>query len=92
MSYTFKPDQMYRMPTHFGPSTGPRRGPEGRTFLCKDNPKSTAIQVSFLFLSDPIYVESSPSLSSLLWFCIMREMLSKLPQFRGCQYNQSVIA
>jgi len=48
MSYTFKPDQMYRMPTHFGPSTGPRRGPEGRTFLCKDNPKSTAIQVSFL--------------------------------------------
>ena len=48
MSYTFKPGQMYRMPTHFGPSTGPRRGPEGRTFLCKDNPKSTAIQVSFL--------------------------------------------
>ena len=48
MSYTFKLGQMYIMPTHFGPSTGPRRGPEGRTFLCKENPKSTAIQVSFL--------------------------------------------
>ena len=48
MSYTFQPDQMYRMPTHFGPATGPRRGPGGRKFLCEDNPKSTTIKVSFL--------------------------------------------
>jgi hypothetical protein len=49
-------------------------------------------QGSLLFLSDPICVEPFLSLSPSLWFCIMREMLSKLPQFRGCQYNQSVIA
>ncbi len=48
MSYTFEPNQMYRMPTHFGPATGPRRGPEGRKFLCQGNPRSTGLRVSFL--------------------------------------------
>ncbi|HCI85778.1 MAG TPA: hypothetical protein DHV68_02920 [Dehalococcoidia bacterium] len=48
MSYTFKPDEMYRMPTHFGPATGPRRGPEGRKFECIDNPKSVSLSVAFL--------------------------------------------
>jgi len=48
MSYTFQPNEMYRMPTHFGPATGPRRGPDGRKFLCEDNPKSTSLRVSFL--------------------------------------------
>lgn len=48
MSYTFEPNQMYRMPTHFGPATGPRRGPGGRKFLCQGNPRSTGLRVSFL--------------------------------------------
>lgn len=48
MTYEFKPDQMYRMPTHFGPAPGPRRGPEGNRFACADNPKVTAVAVSFL--------------------------------------------
>jgi hypothetical protein len=48
MPYKFNPEQMYRMPTHFGPRTGPRQGPDGRKFECKDNPKSTSITVSFL--------------------------------------------
>ncbi len=48
MPYRFKADRMYRMPTHFGPRTGPRQGPDGRTFACKDNPKSTGIAVTFL--------------------------------------------
>jgi hypothetical protein len=39
---------MYRMPTHFGPRTGPRQGPDGRKFENKDTPKSTSIAVSFL--------------------------------------------
>ena len=39
---------MYRMPTVFGPATGPRRGPDGRVFECKDNPKTTNVSVSFL--------------------------------------------
>ncbi len=48
MSYRFEPGRMYRMPTHFGPATGPRMGPDGRKFRCKDHPKSTSIRISFL--------------------------------------------
>ena len=36
------------MPTHFGPTLGPRQGPGGRTFECRDNPKSMTRSVSFL--------------------------------------------
>ncbi len=38
---------MYRMPTVFGPATGPRRGPDGRKFDCIENPKAKSISVSF---------------------------------------------
>ena len=48
MPYKFHPGKMYIMPTHFGPSMGPRQGPEGRTFECKDTPKTTSISVNFL--------------------------------------------
>lgn len=48
MPYKFLSNKMYRMPTHFGPSTGPRSGPDGRKFENKDTPKSTSIAVSFL--------------------------------------------
>ena len=48
VTYRFLPNRMYRMPTHFGPRTGPRHGPDGRKFECKDNPKVTNIAVSFL--------------------------------------------
>jgi hypothetical protein len=48
MPYTFQPDAMYRMPTHFGPATGPRRGPDGRGFACENSPKSISVSVSFL--------------------------------------------
>ncbi len=47
MGYTFEPGQMYRMPTHFGPSLGPRQGPGDQRF----EGSSQAIlvyQVSFL--------------------------------------------
>jgi len=36
------------MPTHFGPSLGPRQGKDGEKFACKGNPKVTARSVSFL--------------------------------------------
>jgi hypothetical protein len=39
---------MYRMPTHFGPSLGPRQGADGRKFACRDAPKSTTRSVSFV--------------------------------------------
>ncbi len=48
MTYQFDSDKMYRMPTHFGPRTGPRQGPDGRKFACRDNPRTTSIAVSFL--------------------------------------------
>ena len=48
MPYHFEPNRIYRMPTHFGLSTGPRQGPDGRKFACKDNPKTTSLTVSFL--------------------------------------------
>jgi acetoacetate decarboxylase len=48
MPYQFEPGKMYRMPTHFGPRTGPRQGPEGQTFENKETPKTTSLAVSFL--------------------------------------------
>jgi hypothetical protein len=36
MSYSFIPGRMYRMPVHFGPSIGPRQGPDGRQFDWSD--------------------------------------------------------
>jgi hypothetical protein len=56
MPYSLIADRMYRMPTHFGPGSGPRQGPDGRTFECKDNPKSTSLAVSFL--TNPVQIES----------------------------------
>ena len=39
---------MYRMPTHFGPSTGPRQGEDGKKFASNGVPKSKRIEVRFL--------------------------------------------
>lgn len=35
------------MPTHFGPSLGPRQGPEGRRYTCIDSPQGTYISATF---------------------------------------------
>lgn len=48
MSYSFQPDQYYRMPTHFGPSLGPRQGLNGRRYTCTDTPESTIVEASFV--------------------------------------------
>ncbi|MXY81048.1 MAG: hypothetical protein F4Y91_02975, partial [Gemmatimonadetes bacterium] len=48
MAYQFQPGVMYLMPTHFGPMTGPRRGPDGKGYACIDTPKNTSYSVSFL--------------------------------------------
>lgn len=47
MSYQFKSDNIYRMPTHFGPSLGPRQGPNGRNFDNVQTPKTTTLTLSF---------------------------------------------
>jgi hypothetical protein len=51
MAFSFIPGRMYRMPVVFGPAMGPRQGPDGRKFDCVDNPKTTAVSVSYR--SDP---------------------------------------
>lgn len=48
MSYDFVPGRLYRMPTHFGPSLGPRQGEGDRRFACRDTPKTLTLSVSFL--------------------------------------------
>ena len=54
--YSFLHGQMYRMPTHFGPATGPRQGPDGRKFdeENKQWPKQTDWVVSFLSNADQL--------------------------------------
>ena len=47
MSYTFQTNQLYRMPTHFGPSLGPRQGPDGRRYSCIDSPKDLVVKATF---------------------------------------------
>ena len=56
MPYDFQADRMYRMPTHFGPRTGPRQGPDGRKFDNINSPRTTRISLSFL--SDPVQLEA----------------------------------
>lgn len=48
MPYEFDADAMYRMPTHFGPRTGPRRGPDGKRFENRNTPRSTVFSLHFL--------------------------------------------
>ena len=48
MPYKLRPGRMYMMPTHFGPASGPRQGPEGQRFDCQDTPRATSYSVSFL--------------------------------------------
>jgi Acetoacetate decarboxylase (ADC) len=49
--YEFEPGKRYRMPTHFGPSLGPRQGPGERRYQNRVSPRTTALSVSFE--SDP---------------------------------------
>lgn len=48
MPYEFQSNRIYRMPTHFGPSLGPRQGEDGRRFQNINSPKFTTWSVSFL--------------------------------------------
>ncbi|MBN4075599.1 MAG: hypothetical protein COA71_14035 [SAR86 cluster bacterium] len=47
MSFKFERGKMYRMPTHFGPSLGPRQVPDGRKLDHLNTPNTTSISVSF---------------------------------------------
>jgi hypothetical protein len=54
MGYEFTPGMMYRMPTHFGPSLGPRQGPGGRRF---EGAAQEIIAYSVSFLTKPEQLE-----------------------------------
>ena len=47
MSYHFQADRFYRMPTHFGPSLGPRQGFDGRRYACLETSRDLTIQATF---------------------------------------------
>jgi len=47
MSYSFQKNKFYRMPTHFGPSLGPRQGVDGKCYANIDTSKDTTIQATF---------------------------------------------
>ncbi len=88
-NYVFIPGEMYRMPTHFGPSTGPRRGPDGIKFENKDQPKSTAYTVSFLSRRDQVQrllpagftVRGEPVVSVTMTY------ITEIPWLAGRGYN-----
>jgi hypothetical protein len=48
MPFEMKKGMLYRMPVHFGPTPGPRQGPNGETFDWTGTPKKTAVNLSFL--------------------------------------------
>jgi len=54
MSYTFQGKRFYRMPTHFGPSLGPRQGLDGRRYACVDTSVDTSIQAVFKIRPDQV--------------------------------------
>jgi hypothetical protein len=47
MSYKLDPARIYRMPTHFGPSLGPRQGLHGDGYACSGNPCQLVVEASF---------------------------------------------
>lgn len=54
MTYQFQADRFYRMPTHFGPSLGPRQGLNGRRY---SNDTSTGLVVEATFEANPSQLE-----------------------------------
>ena len=89
MSYVFEAGKMYRMPTHFGPSTGPRQGPNGRRFMCEGTPKSLSLAVSFLTREEQLDALLPPrfSLSSEPVVTVTATYLREIEWLAGRGYN-----
>ncbi|OZI71815.1 acetoacetate decarboxylase family protein [Bordetella genomosp. 12] len=47
MSFVFDAQQLYRMPAHFGPTPGPRQGPDGQPFDWSHQPDRTLWAMDF---------------------------------------------
>ncbi|MDE0209229.1 MAG: acetoacetate decarboxylase family protein [Boseongicola sp.] len=89
MPYPLKPGIMYMMPTHFGPYTGPRRGPDGRGYACADNPKKMVYAVSFLTKADQLNRLLPPgfSLQGEPVITVFNEQLKEIEWLAGRGYN-----
>lgn len=89
MSYTFRPDRYYRMPTHFGPALGPRQGPDGQQFSCTDSPKDLALQATFK--ADPEQLEKLMppgfALRKPYSLCFTFDYVTDCEWFAGRGYN-----
>ena len=89
MPYPLTPGIMYMMPTHFGPYTGPRRGPDGRGYTCADNPKKMVYAVSFLTKADQLMPLLPPgfSLQREPVITVFNEQLKEIEWLAGRGYN-----
>ena len=56
MSYHFQKDRFYRMPTHFGPSLGPRQGIDGRRYANLESSRDITLQATFK--ANPVQLEN----------------------------------
>ena len=89
MSYQFIPGQHYRMPTHFGPSLGPRQGVNGRRFHNIDTPHYKVVSAAFLAdksqlekLLPPGFILRGPGQISFTF-----EYITKVEWLAGRGYN-----
>lgn len=89
MGYTFDPDEMYRMPTHFGPRTGPRRGPDGETFDNVGAPRKKTIAVSFLTNEEQLatMLPEGFSLDGEPVVTVAATYITEIPWLAGRGYN-----
>jgi hypothetical protein len=85
---------MYRMPTHFGPRTGPRQGPDGERFENKETPKATSIAVSVLTHASQLEALLPPgfSLAGEPVVTVTASYLTEIEWLAGRGYNTLGVA
>ena len=88
MPYVFQPKKLYRMPTHFGPSLGPRQGPDGRRFT-EDKRKWTTYSVSFLSNREQLEALVPPgfSIEEEPVVTVTGRYMTEIPWLAGRGYN-----
>ena len=88
-NYVFIPGEWYRMPTHFGPATGPRKGPDRKAFDWTNAPKSTAMSVSFLSKREQMQKLLPPgfSVNGEPVVTVTMTYMTEIPWLAGRGYN-----
>lgn len=79
MSYAFLPAMRYRMPTHFGPMPGPRQGPAGERYECRNDPRQHIVHAAFAAPADRLAAFMPPGFAVArgelhVSFCYMTEI------------------